>query len=189
VIVARGQRNVLIGLLGNDVIHGGPGPDIIVGGTEQGSRPNSDVMFGNEGDDVNIWAPGDGSDAFLGGPGHHDALVVGVIDRANNVPTLTNPSPRFPHGVPTANVSGSPGFCTVEPDTTLGYGFLARFFVRATGALAVTIRLSDVEFVFCTSQAGGRITVADLTQPNPQFVDVTREELAALNIDVGAIMR
>jgi hypothetical protein len=34
----------------------------------------------------------------------------------------------------------------------------------------VTIRLAEVEQVFCTSQAGGEITYADLTLPNPQFV-------------------
>lgn len=190
VLVAKGAQNVLIGLLGSDVLQGGPGGDILVGGTEQGSRPNSDVMFGNFGNDVSLWAPGDGSDAFLGGAGL-DAQVFGVIDRANNVPTVTGASPTYLQGVPTANVTGMGGFCTIErvTDPTLGYQFLARFFVRATGALAVTIRLSEVEQVFCNSQAGGQITFADLTAPNPQFVVVSEAQVTALNRVVADIIR
>ena len=37
-------------------------------------------MFGGPGNDVNLWAPGDGSEAFLGGPGL-DAIVFGTTDR------------------------------------------------------------------------------------------------------------
>ena len=190
ILVGGSGNDVLIGLLGSDVLVGGPGNDILIGGTEQGVTPNSDIIWGGEGNDINIWAPGDGSDAFLGGPGR-DAQIFGVIDRVNNVPTLTGTAPGFPHGVPTANVSGSPGFCTVErvEDSTLGYDFLARFFVRATGALAVTIRLSDVEQVFCTSQAGGQITFADLTVDNPQFVVVSLAEVRRLNRIVAEIIR
>jgi len=191
-ILVGGSRNdVLIGLLGSDVLVGGPGNDILIGGTEQGATPNSDIIWGGEGNDINIWAPGDGSDAFLGGPGR-DAQIFGVIDRVSNVPTLTGTAPGFPNGVPTANVSGAPGFCTlerVEEGSTLGYDFLVRFFVRATGALAVTIRLSEVEQVFCTSQAGGQITFADLTVDNPQFVVVSLAEVRRINRIVAAIIR
>jgi hypothetical protein len=64
--------------------------------------------------------------------------------------------------VPTANVSGQGGFCTVEAAPSgSGYEFLVRFFARATGNLAVTLRTRDVEQVFCTSVAGGAITFAD----------------------------
>jgi hypothetical protein len=190
ILVGGSGNDVLIGLLGSDVLVGGPGNDILIGGTEQGATPNSDIIWGGEGNDINIWAPGDGSDAFLGGPGR-DAQIFGVIDRINNVPTLTGTAPGFPNGVPTTNVSGSPGFCTLEPveDPTLGYDFLVRFFVRATGALAVTIRLSEVEQVFCTSQAGGQITFADLTVDNPQFVVVPLSEVEQLNRTVARIIR
>jgi Ca2+-binding RTX toxin-like protein len=193
VLSAGAGNDVLIGLLGSDVMQGQSGRDILVGGTEQGPQPNSDVMFGGPGDDTNVWAPGDGSEAFLGGTGL-DALVFGVIDRdADNVPTLSGSARGFPQGVPTANVSGSPGFCTLEripaENPTLGYDFLVRFFVRATGALAVTIRVEDTEQVFCTSQAGGQITFADLTQANPQFVVVSLDTVRALNRDVGSIAR
>jgi hypothetical protein len=184
-------NDILIGLLGSDTLLGGPGGDILVGGTEQGSQPNSDIITGGPGNDVSIWAPGDGSDAFVGGPGN-DALVFGVIDRdALNIPTLSNPTQKFAFGVPTANVSGQGGFCTLEPvaDPNFGYDFLVRFFVRATGNLAVTIRVSQVEQVFCTSVAGGAITYADLKQPSPSFNDVSLAEVNALNATVGLIVR
>jgi hypothetical protein len=191
ILEGNGGNDVLIGLLGNDVLHGGPGNDILIGGTEQGVTPNSDIIFGEHGNDINVWAPGDGSDAFIGGPGKRDAQIFGVIDRdITNVPTLTGTAPGFRHGVPTANVSGQGGFCTLEQvDDSLGYEFLVRFFVRATRALAVTIRTSEVEQVFCTSEAGGQITFADLTVTNPAFVVVTPEEVKRLNHTVARIIR
>jgi hypothetical protein len=190
-LLEGGQGNdVLIGLLGSDVLLGGPGGDILVGGTEQGSQPNSDIIAGGPGDDVNIWAPGDGSDAFVGGPGL-DAQVFGVIDRVNNIPTVTGPVSGFPTGVPTANVTGMNGFCTIErvEDPAFGYEFLVRFFVRSTGNLAVTIRVTEVEQVFCGGLAVGTIVFADLTQPEPEFVEVTLDQVAALNPTVRLIIR
>ena len=74
-------------------------------------------------------------------------------------------------------------------DPSLGYEFLVRFFVRATGNLAVTIRLAEVEQVFCTSEEGGQITFADLTQADPEFVVVALEEVEQLNRTVAAIIR
>ena len=192
VLTSGAGNDVLIGLLGSDVLRSGPGRDILVGGTEQATRPNSDVIFGADDGDVNIWAGGDGNDAFLGGKGS-DAQIFGTIDRdANNVPTLTGPVPGHPTGVPTANVSGQGAFCTLEridDASSLGYEFLVRFVSRATGNLIVTIRLQDTEQVFCTSQAGGRITFADLTKANPQFVEVSPDEVADLNRDVSRIIR
>jgi Ca2+-binding RTX toxin-like protein len=185
-------NDVLIGLLGNDVLRGGPGHDILVGGTEQGTQPNSDIIFGEGGNDTNIWAPGDGSDAFIGGNGL-DALVFGVIDRdANNIPTLTpKPGSYYPQGVPTADVTNLPGFCRVDPvpDAAFGYDWLVRFFVRSTGALAVTIRVKDVEQAFCASEPGGQITYADLTQANPQFQVITLQDVQTLNPNVALIIR
>lgn len=192
VLAGDSGNDVLIGLLGDDVLRGGPGRDFLVGGTEQFIKPNNDVIFGDGDDDVSIWAPGDGSDAFVGGGGR-DAQVFGLIDRDDkNVPTLSGPVERHPTGVPTANVSGSPGFCTlerIEDEDSLDYEFLVRFFVRSTGALAVTVRLSDAEQVFCTSEAGGRITFADLTRDDPQFVEVSPEQVARLNRDVAQSIR
>ena len=194
VLTGGGGNDVLVGLLGNDVLRGGSGNDILVGGPEGFSRPNSDVIFGDDGNDLNIWAPGDGSDAFLGGSGKRDAQILGLIDRdARNaaVPSLTNRLPGYRTGVPTVDVSGSPGVCTLErvADRALGYQFLVRFFVRQTRALAVTIRLAEVEQVFCTNEAGGTITYADLTQEHPRFVEVTLEQVKHLNRDVARLIR
>ena len=191
VLRGGGANDILIGLLGSDVLFGEAGNDILIGGPEGSGPPNSDVMFGGSGNDVAIWQGGDGSDAFIGGP-DFDALVFGTMDRdPNNVPVLTGRAPGFPNGLPTANVSGQGGFCTVErpDDPAIGYNFLVRFFVRATGALAVTIRVSEVEQVFCTSEAGGEITFADLTDENPEFVVVTPERVELLNGIVARIIR
>ena len=193
-VLSSGTGNdVLIGLLGSDVMQGANGRDILVGGTEQFVTPNSDVMFGGPGNDTSVWAPGDGSEAFLGASGL-DAQVFGVIDRdaTTNVPTLSEPVSGFPKGVPTAEVTNSPGFCTLErigERNSLNYDFLVRFFVRSSGALAVTIRLEDTEQVFCTSEAGGEITFADLKQYNPEFDEVSLAEVRELNPDVRWIIR
>lgn len=196
ILLGEGGCDVLIGLLGNDVVDGGDGNDITIGGTEQFDPDgfgNKDVMLGGDGNDINMWAPGDGSDAFLGGRGGRDAQIFGLIDRdANNVPTLTPVNGVFKKtGVPTADVSGSPGFCRLEyvGDTHLGFDFLIRFFVRATGDLAVTIRLKDVEQVFCTSEYGGQITFADLTDDHPQFVEVDAYQIEEINRTVAQIIR
>jgi hypothetical protein len=69
------------------------------------------------------------------------------------------------------------------------FDFLARFFVRETGELAVTIRLADVEQVFCTSKAGGQITYANLTRANPRFVNVSDSQVTKLNRTVARIIR
>ena len=185
--VGGGGNDILVGLLGSDVQVGGGGNDILIGGPEGGQAPNSDIMFGDDGNDINIWAPGDGSDAFIGGPGL-DTLVFGVIDRAAGVPTAGPSAPGFAV-VPTANVSGQGGFCTVERSTDPTYDFLVRFFGRATGALAVTVRTQGVERLLCTSQGGGQITFADLTVANPQFIIVTQGQIAAADPVLGAIVR
>lgn len=190
VLVGRSGNDVIVGLLGSDVISAGLGNDILIGGPEQGTTPNSDIIFGDEGDDINIWAPGDGSDLFVGGIGR-DALVFGVIDKnANNIPISRGSAPGFAH-IPSVNVTGQGGFCTIEGagDPSLGYDFLVRFFVRASGALAVTVRVREVEQLFCTSQAGGQITYADLTQASPQLAVITLADALQINNTVGLIIR
>lgn len=196
ILQGEGGCDVLIGLLGNDVLDGGDGNDITVGGTEQFDPDgfgNKDVMLGGNGNDINIWAPGDGSDAFMGGSGGRDAQIFGLIDRdVNNVPILTPVNGLFKEtGVPTADVTGSPGFCRLEyvGDTNIGFDFLIRFFVRATGDLAVTIRLKDVEQVFCTSEYGGQITFADLKDDHPQFVEIDPYQITEINRTVAKIIR
>jgi hypothetical protein len=193
-------NDVIFGLNGNDVIDGGPGRDIILGGPDGGAAPggppNSDIMFGGPGGDVNLWAPGDGSEAFIGGLGR-DALIFGATDREAiadpatgvRLPTLLSGVPGFAQGIPTADVSGLANFCTLEASPSPGYDYLVRFRGRATGNIIVTVRVRSVEQVFCTSQEGGSIAFADLTQPSPAFVVVSQQEVETLNSLVGAMIR
>jgi hypothetical protein len=192
VIDGKAGNDLLIGLLGGDVIRGGPGDDVIVGGTEQFTQPNSDIMYGDSGNDVVIWRPGDGSDVFIGGHGT-DALVMGAIDRdARNLPVIVPARGRHAKtGLPTADVTGQPGFCTLEDvrGQDIGYDFLVRFFLKSTGALAVTMRVAEVEQVFCTSQTAQAITFADLEDESPAFVEISLDEVAHQNDTVAEIIR
>jgi hypothetical protein len=197
ILIGGKGNDVIFGLNGNDVIDGGPGQDIILGGPDggpaPGGPPNSDIMFGGPDNDVNLWAPGDGSEAFIGGPGL-DALVFGITDREETadpatgvrLPKLFFGVAGFPQGIPTANVSGQPNFCTIDPSPVPGYDQLIRF-RGLTGNLIVTVRVRDVEQVFC-SQDGG-IVMADLTQPSPTFVPVSPQQVETLNPLVGAMIR
>jgi Ca2+-binding RTX toxin-like protein len=200
-ILDGGRANdVMFGLSGNDVMDGGPGDDIILGGPDGGAAPggppNSDIMFGGPGNDVNLWAPGDGSEAFIGGPGL-DAIIFGATDRdavadpetGVRLPTLLFGVPGFPQGVITADVSGLGNFCTIENSPSPGYQFLVRFRSTATGNIAATVRVKDVEQVFCTGQNGASIAFADLTVPSPAFDVVSLPEVQTLNPLVGAMIR
>lgn len=193
-------NDVMFGLNGNDVMDGGPGSDIILGGPDGGAAPggppNSDIMFGGPGQDVNLWAPGDGSEAFIGGNGL-DALIFGRTDRETVpdpttgvlLPTLLFGIPGFPQGIPTADVSGLSNFCTIEASPSPGYSHLVRFRAAATTNIIVTVRVKEVEQVFCTSEGGGAIAFADLTVPSPAFVPVSLGEVQALNALVAAMIR
>lgn len=200
-ILDGGRANdVMFGLNGNDVMDGGPGDDIILGGPDGGAAPggppNSDIMFGGQGNDVNLWAPGDGSEAFIGGPGL-DAIIFGATDREAvadpatgvRLPTLFFGVATFPQGIPTADVSGLGNFCTVEASPSAGYQHLVRFRSTATGNIIVTVRVKDVEQIFCTSQSGASIAFADLTESSPAFGAVSLSEVQALNPLVGAMIR
>jgi len=188
----RDGDDLMIGRLGSDTMCGGKGDDVIIGGTEQGGLPNSDITYGDDGRDVNIWRGGDGSDAFIGGRGT-DALVMGAIDRdALNVPVIVPATGRHRRtGLPTADVTGQNGFCEIEDvrGQDVGYDFLVRFFLKSTGALAVTVRVAQVEQVFCTSETAAAITFANLRGAGPAFREVSVEEIADLNPTVGKIIR
>ncbi len=197
VLLGGSGNDVMFGLNGNDVIDGGPGEDIILGGPDggpaPGGPPNSDIMFGGPGNDVNLWAPGDGSEAFIGGSGV-DALIFGATDRdaiadqatGVRLPTLLSGVPGFAQGIPTADVSGLSNVCTVEAASLPGYDYLVRF-RGAAGNIIVTVRVRDVEQVFCSQ--GGGIAFADLTQSAPVFVPVSQQQVQSLNRIVGAMIR
>jgi hypothetical protein len=193
-------NDVMFGLNGSDVMDGGPGDDIILGGPDGGAAPggppNSDIMFGGPGDDVNLWAPGDGSETFVGGTGI-DAIIFGATDREQiadsatgvRLPTLTSGVAGFPHGVITADVSGLANFCTVEISPSSGYEHFVRFRSAATGNIIVTVRVKDVEQVFCTDRSGAAIAFADLTLSSPSFAVVSLPDIQTLNPLVGAMVR
>ena len=209
ILEGRGGDDILIGLLGDDVLRGGRGDDILIGDCgdtsqlppDESGNPvvfdGEDIIYGNAGNDVSLWAPGDGRDVFIGGAGDRDAQVFGVIDLDEHfVPILTPVEGQHQlTGLPTANVTGSPGFCTLDrvTDPELGFEFLVRFFHRGQAnepdELRVTLRLIGVEQVFCTSQAGGAITFADLTQAEPEFVEITLDQVEAVNSTVARIIR
>ena len=190
-------NDVMFGLNGNDVMDGGPGSDIILGGPDGGAAPggppNSDIMFGGPGNDVNLWAPGDGSEAFIGGNGI-DALIFGSTDREANpdpttgvrLPLLRHDVPGYPQGIPTANVSGLTNFCTIEASPSPGYSHLIRF-RNAANAIIVTVRVREVEQVFCSMN--NQIAFADLTNPSPVFFVVSEFEVGKLNRLVAAMVR
>jgi hypothetical protein len=200
-ILDGGRANdVMFGLNGNDVMDGGPGDDIILGGPDGGAAPggppNSDIMFGGPGNDVNLWAPGDGSEAFIGGPGV-DAIIFGATDREAvadpstgvRFPSLFFGVAAFPQGIATADVSGLGNFCSIEASPSPGYEYLVRFRSIATRNIIVTVRVREVEQVFCTSESGAAIAFANLTGPSPAFDEVSLQEIQILNPLVGAMIR
>ena len=197
VLFGGSGNDVMFGLNGSDVMDGGPGQDIILGGPDAapapGGPPNSDIMFGGQGDDVNLWAPGDGSEAFIGGQGR-DALIFGATDRDTVIdadtgvalPVLFFGVPGFPKGIPKANVSGLTNFCPVEDSPSPAFERLVRF-RNAAGNILATVRVSEVEQVFCSQ--GGSIAFADLTAKSPVFVAVSLGDVEKLNSLVGAMIR
>jgi hypothetical protein len=149
IVGANDRDDILIGGLGVDVLVGYSGDDIIIGGTEdfnssvdgdaKGSD-NRDRAFGNEGNDVFIWAPGDGSDFFDGGEGT-DVLIFGKLGEQRNSDGKTEGAPFFnvnppkpdiaqdgsqdfdgifldENNQPIVDVSTSPGFCSIVDATT-----------------------------------------------------------------------
>jgi hypothetical protein len=194
-IGGRGD-DILIGMLGSDVLLGGPGDDVLIGGIERATQPNSDIQIGDTGNDIAIWQGGDGSDLFDGGPGPRDTLVFGTIDRDSdtNVPTIFPVDGRHAEtGLPRVDVTLQNGFCTLEAvqdPVVRGFDFLVRFFSKNTGnPLLVTVRTRDVEQVFCTARDAAAITFADLTRPDPEFVDVSLGDVRHLNSDVARMIR
>ena len=186
-LLAGEEGSVLIGVLGGDTLVGNKGNDILIGGPENFVGPNSDVIYGDEGDDINIWAPGDGSDAFLGGGGI-DVMIFAPFKNQSApgaVPTLTNVNGR---DIPQVSVSDKPQFSceieTVPSEQKLGYEQIVRFSVN--GDLKVTVRLHKVEFVYCPSDQVDNVKVAELAK-SVNFSDIALSSLA--NTLLGEIMQ
>ena len=191
------DRDVIAGRLGTDHLFGGTGSDILIGGTEHFNPFNRDKAFGGPDNDLFMWAPGDGSDFFQGGPGL-DALVLGLMGEIENGQLVFRVSNDQQAGeiyfdpytnLPVMDVTNSPGFCEVIDDSSawdsqqeldeLDLDHLVRFFIRSVAddfeageqdtdnGLRVTIHLANVEYLICTSRDGGHIEVWDLQQSPP----------------------
>jgi hypothetical protein len=184
-LVGHGGNDLLIGRTGSDSLDGSSGDDILIGGLEGGTAPipSSDIIRGSDGDDINIWAPGDGSDLFDGGAGR-DSMVLGpIVNEAREV-TLTRFRGR---DVPRVTIDSRPQFsCTIErsPATDgLNVDALVRFFNN--GTLAATMRVVNVEQVLCPSPNAGMVNIARLGARHDAFVEVP---ITQVNGDLGAIL-
>lgn len=164
VLMGDEANNVLVGGLGVDILVGAAGDDILIGGTEDFNSSvdgdglgsdNRDRAFGNAGDDVFIWAPGDGSDYFDGGDGT-DVLIFGVVGESRDAAGGTDGAPFFAvnppgtagtmdhdgifldeNGQPRVRSSNSPGFCTIldavanrDDFASLNINHIVRFSLR-----------------------------------------------------------
>ena len=162
-LIGTDESDLLIGAIGIDVLIGNGDDDVLIGGTEDFNPFNRDRGFGGDGDDVFIWAPGDGNDFFDGGEGS-DVLMLGVIGELRDAdgseagapffnvsPPTANGSQDFDgifidpsNGLPIVNVAGGPGFCSVVDGSTdsaeqdelnaLGLDHLVRFTLRGPAA-------------------------------------------------------
>jgi len=185
VVFGRDGNDLLVGNLGGDTLVGGRGHDILAGGPEAFQAPNSDVILGDEGNDVNIWAPGDGSDAYVGDVGFDDMVLAPFVKNANG--TLKREI-KLGRQVLRVDISGKPQFsCRIDrvpANQNLGAQHLVRFF--AGGNLAVTIRLKDVERVLCPSPWPNRVRIARLDSLTPTvFRDVPLSSVTGVT---GAIV-
>lgn len=185
VLFGRDNDDLLIGRKGSDTLLGGRGSDILIGGPEKGVAPNSDVLIGEEGNDINVWAPGDGSDAFLGNEGFDTMVFAPFRTNPNGSLRIDRFAGRF---IPRVKTDLAPQFSCqivkVPASQGLGFQHLVRF--KVNGVTAVTVRQKDVERVLCPSPTAGRVRVANLQVANPVFVNVPK---AAVTGVAGAIIR
>jgi hypothetical protein len=184
VLFGRGNDDLLQGNLGSDTLVAGRGDDILIGGPENFTAPNSDVLLGEAGDDINIWAPGDGSDAFAGDTGYDTMVFAPFVLRPNGEIKRERFEGRR---VPRVDISGNPAFSCqivrVPRAQQLGAQFLVRFAVN--DVIAVTVRQKDVERLLCPSPREGRVRVADPTDHSPAF---RTRRLSAINGALGAVV-
>ena len=184
VLFGRGNDDLLIGSRGSDTLLGGPGSDFLVGGPDRGRSPSSDVAVGDTGEDVNIWAPGDGNDAFVGNENRDTMIFAPLVKKADGTLRLSRYAGRR---IPHVRIDRQPGVsCTIVrvPSTPRpGFAFLVRFDVG--GAPVATVRQKDIERVFCPSPRRAMARVADLTARHPAFHDV---RLRDVHGTTGAIL-
>ncbi len=185
VLFGRDNDDLLIGKLGGDTLLAGADDDILIGGPEKGQAPNSDVLVGDTGDDINIWAPGDGSDAYIGNEDKDTMIFAPFVENSDGSLLITR---SYGRKIPHVKIDAQPAFtCTVVPvpaSERLGAQFLVRFNVNGTPV--VTVRQKDVEKVFCPSPEAGKAVLARLTGDDPTtFRTVSLDRVAGT---VGAIL-
>lgn len=160
IVEGSDDNDLLVGALGIDVLFGKGGNDVLIGGTEDFNPFNRDRAFGGAGDDVFIWAPGDGNDFFDGGAGQ-DVLMIGLLGEQYDANGSAEGAPFFAvsppgsvgsqdfdgvfvdeaaTGLPVVEVANGPGFCEVvaadgegapsEELARLGLDHLVRFSLR-----------------------------------------------------------
>jgi hypothetical protein len=212
VLTGSREGDLIIGRLGTDVIFGKRGADVMIGGPEHFNPQNRDRAFGNEGADIFVWSPGDGSDLFHGGGGR-DAVVLGLLgELEDGVPVFrvsTDQEAGEVFIVPASNlplvdVSNSPGFCDVidewssveaaEALDALDLDHLVRFSIRGVAdafeageqdednGLRVTLHRKGVEYVVCTAREGGFVEVLDLTVSPPALIAL--QDVAPLELRI-----
>jgi hypothetical protein len=206
--IVRGDSNdnLLIGGLGVDILFGEAGDDILMGGTEDFNSSvggdelgadNRDRAFGQDGNDLFVWAPGDGSDFFDGGEGI-DVIVFGIVGELTNSDGTTAGAPFFnvnpagvgskdfdgiftdTYGQPKVQVSNTPGYCSLvdtqayaDELTELALDHVVRFKLRNIANAFDAGERSDDD--------GLRVAVS---LKNTEFVVCTRrafDEQAGLN--------
>jgi hypothetical protein len=185
ILFGRDNDDLLVVLLGSDTVLAGTGVDILVGGPEAGSTdPNSDALVGAGGDDVNVWAPGDGSEAFAGQKGSDTSIFAPFLLRSDGSLVLERFKGRK---IPRVTIDGLPQFsCTivqVPESENLGYEQLIRF--NVDGDPVISLRHKEVERVLCPSRYDGKVQVAFPNSARPDFRDVP---LARIKGVAGAII-
>ncbi len=184
-LTGTSENDVLIGGLGIDILFGGEGDDILIGGTEDFNGLNRDRGFGEAGDDIFLWAPGDGNDFFDGGEGV-DVLFMTLIGESTDEQGNTAGAPFFAvsapspttlrdfdgifldeQNLPVVDVSSGPGFCEiVERDSDnqaglqeLGLDHLVRFVLRGPRANFETELAADPNLDPATLDDGLRVAI------------------------------
>jgi RTX calcium-binding nonapeptide repeat (4 copies) len=176
VLLGSRYSDLLVGRKGSDVVDGGYGRDVMVGGLDKGA-PNTDVLFGGYGGDINLWAPGDGNDAYAGGPGVDVHINSPLAQAADGELALFD---HFGRKLPHALIDQQATSCSVEAipaSQGSGFDYITRF-LGANGNIIVTIRLKDVELLVCNSAQDGMARFAVLRGPTPQLVELPVNRVA-----------
>lgn len=212
------EDDVLIGGLGTDLLFGGDGDDVIVGGTEDFNPFNRDFAFGEGGNDVFIWTPGDGNDFFDGGDGE-DVLILSLVGETRDAAGNESSSPVFavspPNqpgsgdfdgifldpdtGLPVVNLVNSPGFCEVldaatSPEVAQGLNelnmdHLVRFILRGPANAFDSALAADPNLDPATLDNGLRVAVH---LRNAEFVvcqSRSGEETEVFDLRDGAVVK